>query len=517
MGEPSVRVDVRGDDAVPPLDAPAPPPRRRRWIGGLLVALAVLGAGIFFLRPDSGQAADGSVRQATTTTSTAAPTSTLAEETSTGLAVDVVEGLEGVSVGFESFVVVPGPPGAGGYFGSPAFGPTGSTPEIYRSLNGQNWIQVETAVIDDGELLPDDGEAFDPVFNEEFNNFHRRDDGFGIFRIRSTRGDVIESELLVSDDGALWRMSDGGLLDESEAGSFGFPVLIDGEAAFVSARDEFGVTVLEQSGLEAPVDNVCFVNPISVDTILLSPCDDAGGSVSIERSEVPDVDAFDRVFDCLETTQGSGLAFFEIRFPEQSTEPGLFSTQRQLLGVPIRIASGELVGFVEEVPTPSAACEVLGDFLPPRSGQGLAIWNGPGTADVIELNGAPGLVPNGFFGVQPMPLGDTFFTLADLGVWAVQRDGSVELVVELDRRTFGDIIPASLVLIEDHLVLSQVMDGMLIQDRIAGDGSVERIVHSLADDGPLSNAREFVYVDSEIVLFTDGTLTLRRIEPAEPS
>lgn len=125
----------------------------------MLLALVVVGAAVFLLRPDAGEAADGSQRLATTTTTTPTSTTVAESEAVDDLDTPLPVGLEvaglGGSVSSFGFDVVRGPDGQ--YYGSPTFGGDSRTdlPEIYVSLNGQNWIQVETRLLDDTDGTPD--------------------------------------------------------------------------------------------------------------------------------------------------------------------------------------------------------------------------------------------------------------------------------------------------------------------------------------------------------------------------
>ena len=142
-----------------------------------------------------------------------------------GLEVVEVAGLGG-SVSSFGFDVVRGPDGQ--YYGSPTFGGDSRTdlPEIYVSLNGQNWIQVETRLLDDTDGTPDG------VINDEFTNFHARPGGFGVIRTRlapiSQGFEPAQIDLLTSSNGAEWVL-DANLFIADESDDFAFPAVIDGE------------------------------------------------------------------------------------------------------------------------------------------------------------------------------------------------------------------------------------------------------------------------------------------------
>lgn len=522
MEQPSVRVDVEGGGSGEPGDVPDPPAsgRSRKVVGALLVVAAVVAFSIFALRPDPGEAADGTQRQSTTTTRVTTTTTSDSDgqgderDTAVGLVVEPVEGLDAVDTGPGSFTVIPGPPGTGGYFGAPSFGGNIGSPELYRSLNGRDWIRVETVVVED-ESAPNRPEDSDSgIVVEEFISPHARDEGLGVFRVRSGQDGLISSDLLVSADGVTWMPTDDVTLTTSSGDSL-FPGLISGEVAFLASRHEFGAAVIERSGIETSLQEVCFVRPLSIEVLLVEACN--GDQEEILRSEVPDEDAFDRVFDCLETSPTAALSSFQIRFPDGSTQPGLFTTRRQLLGVPVRLDSGQLVGFVGEVPTLSTACELFGDLLPDSAGPGIAIWEGPGEAEIIELDQSPELFSVGFFGVQPVPAGERLFALSNDGLWAFGLDGSAELLDVLDERGRADGGSANLVAIDDGVLITQVVGGTMLQTRIGDDGGAVRMARRLSADRSAINAVNFLYVDSDIVIFTDDQRRLQHIQVFDPS
>ena len=129
------------------------------------------------------------------------------------------------------FDIVRGPDGQ--YYGSPTFGGDGGSdaPEIYVSLNGQNWIQVETRLVGDA-----DG-SLDGVIGDEFANFHARTGGFGVIRTRiaatSDGFQTAQIDLLASDNGAEWVL-DSTLFVSDESDDFAFPAVIDGEPLLLS-------------------------------------------------------------------------------------------------------------------------------------------------------------------------------------------------------------------------------------------------------------------------------------------
>lgn len=489
---------------------PPPPPRTGRGpvVALALLALIAVGAAVLLLRPESGQSADGSRRQATTTTildQTSTTEEGLAPDESVvpdGLVVEEVAGLAGVDTSVGAFTVVPGPDGVGGYFGVSTRGST-SVPDVFRSLTGQNWVRVETSV-------DEDTSPGGPGIATQFTGFHRRPDGFGVFRIRSELSELVSQDLLTSQDGALWAVSAAA---GEQPPAAGFSVVIDDDFASVFVREDAGLAILERSGIIIPLSEPCFVSPRNPDSILVSPCNDtAEERVEVLRSEVQDVDAFDRAYDCLETSVNVSFSTVEIRFPGEGPQTGTFFTNRQLRGLPVRLDAGPLIGLAAGVAAQSAACEPFRDLLPPRSNEGVVIWDEPGDAIVVELDSEPDFLSNDFFGVQLVPVGDTVFTLGAEGLWAIELDGSIEQVIDLGERDFGATVHANLAASDGVALLSQVVDGALVQQRAEADGSTSRVVQPLAVERSELSARGFIYVDEDIVIFRDDRLVLRHIE-----
>ena len=517
MGESSVRVEVGEDGrSGDPLDPPAPPERSRRGsiVAVVLLALVAAGAAVFLVRPDAGEAADGSQRQATTTTTT--PTSaTVAESEAVdeldtpipdGLEVVRVEGLGG-SVSSFGFDIVRGPDGQ--YYGSPNFVGDGASgvPEIYLSLNGQNWIQVETQIL--GET---DGST-DGVINDEFANFHARPGGFGVIRTRlapiSQGFEPAQIDLLTSSNGAEWVL-DTTLFVADESDDFAFPAVIDGEPLLVAPVDRLGIGILEQAGLTTNVADVCFVET-SADLITVLGCDGDEGIISPPEG---DTRAFDAAHACLNQVLAGGAGpSFEFRLP-QSGDPTPFSTNRQIAGVPIRLSDGRLVSFVEQAQDPLRACEDFSDLFPEAGPRGIAIWDGPGEAEIVDIDPDPGEFQSGRRGAQPVLVDGQLWAIAEGGLWKIDLDGTSELqtpvdgALELgtntvDLSTFGP----------NTAILTQVVDGVLIQHFVSPRlGGPARVQRQLAVARPDFSAQDFLYVDGDVVIFLDDLGALQSVQ-----
>lgn len=513
MAESSVRVEVGdGGHSGDSLDPPAPPERSGRGpiVAVVVLALVAVGAAVFLLRPDAGEAADGSQRQATTTTTTTVAESEAVDELDTpipdGLEVVRVEGLGG-SVSSFGFDIVRGPDGQ--YYGSPNFVGDGASdvPEIYLSLNGQNWIQVETQIL--GET---DGST-DGVINDEFANFHARPGGFGVIRTRlapiSQGFEPAQIDLLTSSNGAEWVL-DVNLFLADEAADFAFPAVIDGEPLLAAPVDHVGIGILEQAGLTTNIADVCFVGT-SADLITVLGCDGDEGIISPPEG---DTRAFDAAHACLNQVLTAGLGpSFEFGLP-QSGDPTPFSTNRQIAGVPIRLSDGRLVSFVEQAQDPLRGCEDFSDLFPEAGPRGIAIWDGPGEAEIVNIDPDPGEFQSGRRGAQPVVVDGQLWAIAEGGLWKIDLDGTSELetpvdgALELgtntvDLSTFGP----------NTAILTQVVDGVLIQHfvnpRLGGPARVQR---QLAVARPDFSAQDFLYVDGDVVIFLDDRGVLQSVQ-----
>lgn len=498
-----------------PLDPPPLPERSRRGsiVAVVVLALVAVGAVVFLLRPDAGEAADGSQRQATTTTTT--PTSTTVVESEAvddldtplpvGLEVVEVAGLGG-SVSSFGFDVVRGPDGQ--YYGSPTFGGDSRTdlPEIYVSLNGQNWIQVETRLLDDTDGTPDG------VINDEFTNFHARPGGFGVIRTRlapiSQGFEPAQIDLLTSSNGAEWVL-DANLFIADESDDFAFPAVIDGEPLLAAPVDRVGIGILEQAGLATDVTDVCFVET-SADLITVFSCD---GEEDIISPPEGDTTAFDAAHACLnQMLLGAVGPSFEFRLP-QGGDPTPFSTNRQIAGVPVRLSDGRLATFVEQAREPLRACEEFSDLFPEPAPRGIAIWDGPGEAEIFDIDPDPGMFHSGSRGAQPVVVDGQLWAIAAGGLWMINLDGTSELLAPadgalelraatVDLATFGS----------NAAILTQVVDSVLIQDFVTariGRGT-ER--HQLAVERPDVSAEDFLYVDRDVAIFIDDRGVLQSVQ-----
>ena len=488
-------------------DEPPKPASGKSGAVGVAVVLALLAvaAVVFLLRPDDGVAADGSQRQATTTTTTT-PDETAEPEseegagdddldatTPEGLTVVEVEGLETAAGSFAIFVE-PGTEETGGYFASTFFGGNRAVPQVFRSLNGQNWIRVETTVLDDA----------DTPGGFEFGNFHRRDDGFGIFRVRSSPTAGISNsntiDLFTSENGAEWELETNLRVAEDESDNLAFPTVIGSEPALVGINDGIAAAIIERSGQQSAVSPVCFVGAFD-QSIVIGDC--FGDEDEIFAPEGGDSASFDALFACLTELDNGGFeSNFEFRFP-LSDEPGSFSAIRQISGLTTRLDDGRIVSFVEPASAVPLECADFGDLLPEEAPRGIAIWDGPGSAEIIDLNVDVGFLFSNRFGAQPVAGGDRLWAIAEAGLFMIGLDGSAELVVPIDGVGEFTGLNAYLATTEEGAVLTRIVGGVLTQHFIDGQGSVETIENQLAVDRPSFRADEFIFVDDQVALFLD--------------
>ena len=515
MGESSVRVEV-GDDgrSGDSLDPPAPPERSGRGpiVAVVVLALLAAGAAVFLLRPDAGEAVDGSQRQATTTTTTTPTSTTVAESEAVdeldtpipdGLEVVEVEGLGGPVVSF-GFDIVRGPDGQ--YYAAPRI--SGDIPEIYVSANGQNWIKVETQLVGDTDG-PREG-----IISDGFTDFHRRRvGGFAVIRTRFAENELgvepFQIDLLTSDNGAEW-MVDRTLFVVDEPGGSVFPAVIDSQPALVTPVDLLGIGVLEQSGLVSDVVDVCFVDT-SGDSIVATRCGGAEEFISPPEVEAA---AFDAAHDCLSQISAAGLGpSVEFRLP-LGGDLTPFSTDRLIAGVPVRLTDGRLAAFVEQAREPLRACEDFSDLFPEAGPQGIAIWDGPGEAEIVNIDTDPGEFQSGRRGAQPVVVDGQLWAIAEGGLWKIDLDGTSELETPVDGALeFGTNTVDLSTFGPNTAILTQVVDGVLIQHfvspRLGGPARVQRQLAVVRSD---FSAQDFLYVDGDVAIFLDDRGVLQSVQ-----
>ena len=417
-----------------------------------------------------------------------------------------MEGLGG-SVSSFGFDIVRGPDGQ--YYGSPNFVGDGASgvPEIYLSLNGQNWIQVETQIL--GET---DGST-DGVINDEFANFHARPGGFGVIRTRlapiSQGFEPAQIDLLTSSNGAEWVL-DTTLFVADESDDFAFPAVIDGEPLLVAPVDRLGIGILEQAGLTTNVADVCFVEA-SADLITVLGCDGDEGIISPPEG---DTRAFDAAHACLNQVLAGGAGpSFEFRLP-QSGDPTPFSTNRQIAGVPIRLSDGRLVSFVEQAQDPLRGCEDFSDLFPEAGPRGIAIWDGPGEAEIVDIDPDPGEFQSGRRGAQPVVVDGQLWAIAEGGLWRIDLDGTSELETPVDGALeFGTNTVDLSTFGPNTAILTQVVDGVLIQHIVTPRlGGISLVRHQLAVERSDFSAEEILFADNELVIFVDDRGVLQSVQ-----
>lgn len=465
------------------------------------------------LQPESGQAADGTERLTPTSeppeqaSAVSETSSDQEDESSNGLRVGPVDGLNGLDdqPGFrERFTIVPLPGEVGGYLGTPqfSFGSGSGTPQVVQSLTGQRWISVETTIVDDREFEGD----------VQFTDMHVSGSEIGI--LESVFDPDRRVDLLTSEDGAVWHRDNLPTLKTDD--QLDFASLVDGELAFISVRRDLAQQILLRSGIEVPFTDVCFANPGPQFLSLLS-CD--GESFETEREDVQDPQAFDQASDCLGYIFRVDLfGTFAFELFNSDVISGPFTSRRPLISNPVRLDSRRWIALAGAVPPAPVACSIIGDLLPEPAGEGLAVWDRSGEptlvqADLVEGQGEP-LFP---FQLDVKAVDDTVFALTPDDLIALQLDGTSTSVVALEgpgSQFTG--IPAALMAHEGGVVLTQLVDGVLIQDRVDTGGSVRRTESQVATGEIGFGAVEFHYIDDEMAIFTDRRGALQRIELPTP-
>ena len=191
-----------------------------------------------------------------------------------------------------------------------------------------------------------------------------------------------------------------------------------------------------------------------------------------------------------------------------------FSTDREIAGIPVRLADGRLAAFVATALDPPAACEGFLGLFPEPAPQGIAIWDGPGEAEIVDIDPDPGAFQSGRSGAQPVVVDGQLWAIAEGGLWMIDLDGTSELqtpvdgALELgtntvDLSTFGS----------NAAILTQVVDGVLIQHFVSPRlGGPARVQRQLAVARPDFSAEDFLHVDGDVAIFIDDRGVLQSVQ-----
>lgn len=455
-------------------------------VGLVAVVIGVAALLIFSLRPEAGESADGTQRQEPEPTTSEVPGTDVdfAVNDEGQIVVRPVRGFPNRGVGVE---IVRGPNGYVAFGGSsdePVAGQVGPTP-LFRSLSGERWDDVGTAVVEDSARPTDDS------LLGGYRGLFQTSSGLGLFH---TTGDgrVTGISAASSAEGDFWSIDGASLAVPGMQGLFGD---IDGEPVVGLLREnEVQTAIFEQAGLNADVPSICGVSFafLTPSQIRILGCDGSSGVVT--RDQVAVGESFDEVVGCLTPLFFLGnFSGIEISFLNDPT--GEYSSVRPLAGFPARLDDGRLVGIARpfgEVPAP---CEGFADVLPMSTSETLLIWDGPGQAIEVDIGLPLGEVIPSSQGLRPWAVGDSVVIVGEEAVWRIALDGTAQEIITLDSGDFR----TSIAEIDDEIVLLRIVDGQLRRWSIS-ETSVELFEAELDQD---ITAQVMLYQDDEIAIFRD--------------
>lgn len=313
------------------------------WIIILAVVIVgVVGAGVLSLRPDGDAAADGTDRGTTTTTEPIDE-----DDAADGDAASDAEGVSAIDGVADQIVQTPLVTGGSisqmiaADIGFIALGTNGGvTPTILRSVDGEDWFDVETTVLVDGEPNTDRLDWF---------NFFRLGDEFAITAFADTDSNLPMSSLFVSSDGAAWVEMDFGDGASDENTPF-FPVTVNEDSLFVIEFGQLGVfqdLVSATTTLELQGSGVCgiFGGPDQPAEIRYEVFDCNGSSIGfLNVGNVRPELSSDDVFSCIESlsaeTGGFDQSFELVRWPLDPADERVSLGRFNPLDLPAGLSNG---------------------------------------------------------------------------------------------------------------------------------------------------------------------------------
>jgi len=344
--------------------------------------LALVAVGLFALRPDSGQSADGSERQAPTTTidvpveSSEADAS--AEDEPTPLVAEFVEteieeALREVAVAGIGYLAV-----------LDTVAPS-AQPPLVRSIDGISWSLVDAEVVELDDL---------DLIRSRFAGFvglRETEDGFAILRARQefiepgrvTTGFFVVDRL-VSNDGATW-------VPDSTFSE----VVVRQAVPFTTGNDDL---ILSTSGpipttsalpfipsfTEALSNFDCSPRGSSIDLLVLDGCGAGPGDGPQDDAVAGPVAGVDCGSDfLLEVAASSSVS--EFRLIESAGATGSFSAVGLLTSPQVSPSSGMVAALTRAIPEAPADCDFTALEIPDDRPLAIQVWDQPGSGTSIPL------------------------------------------------------------------------------------------------------------------------------------
>jgi len=313
----SVRVEV-DDSTDASAEIPSAPDSSGRtagrWAalaGGVVLVIGLI-VGLAALSPDDGEAADGALRQATTTTM---PETTA---TSPPSSVDTFATQEFESVPNQFDPQINGIVRADvGFLGLGFFDGAGGLPPLFASADGAVWTPIDAELVG---LDPGDQDGF-----WQYSNLERVEDGFALLRSRPGRFAASAAQLgtiterLVSPGGLTWTRDDSFRPLETSGSrltaefhlpeAFGTVSVVEND---LPALGELLNQVLVDGALEFEDNEACRLEPLGtfltdIRAIRTIPCRGVSSAgVILSAEDLVDPDSFESVLTCADVLVALG-------------------------------------------------------------------------------------------------------------------------------------------------------------------------------------------------------------------
>lgn len=449
----SVRIEVDslggaglGDAPLPDASGPGSSGPRLGLIVGVVAAVGALIA-LLMLRPESGQTAAGTERQATTTTSTTiAPSTTTSEvdqttETS-AIAVDQAEG-------FDPNVFIIGVVRAPvGFIAMANDGDNGLAPPIWRSIDGERWEEIETSIDGEDEAERDPSE---PTAFAFFTGLERTSTGYSALAIQQSFGPSFDSETapertaslvrLTSENGAVWSVADD-FPEIDPNSSFPFRLNAQWTVLFDFGQVSAAVESIVDTYIPSLSDrDVCYFERRGTD-LAAYPCS-FGSEIRLTASDYSVPELQESIQTCLITASNSD-GFFpsspNLRLLDETTaEIVELAFDRVPIGAPQMLTDGTimLVAAPVETGTLTSACEGLGVVFPEERPAELFVFEDPaGAPRVVAMpqEVLDSLALNFFPTSSREPFDDVAIIFGSSELWSVDRFGTWTAIAEFEGR-----------------------------------------------------------------------------------
>ena len=455
---PSIRVEVETPEAQGQSGNGTPSPEVRRSKGtAVLVAAAAIGLVIVLLvvlRPDDGESADGSTRQAPTAT-TVAPVAQSDEadalaETSLPLSARLIDletplrGIVAAEVGYLSVDGTVAPRAA---------------PPLLRSIDGVDWQPAGAEVVE-----PDDLDLIRSRF-AAFVGLRSTTDGFTILRIRQQLAEpgrsstgFVAIDRLVSDNGAVW-VPDAQFTEVISPQAMPFAssngdVLLGtgGSIPTTSARPTLAPT--------SPLASIdCSPRGSSVDLLFLENCEvPSEASTTDETTQEPD--------PCIEIHLAAvDAASLQSEFiVVDPVGPSRAFSARGLLTSPHAVSEqGAFAALTQPTPPPPAECDLTGLELPTAREFAIHIWEQPGEGTSTQLTDLDAAAVSESELATAVTLGaiqDGLLIATVDSLLRIDVTGAVERLGDFDSIDIRDGIPNATTT-DDGAELLDIRDGVL--------------------------------------------------------